>query len=224
VLLDFLRRELVIKVDYLNTAYQESLLQQSSQHLIDPWAIDENESQQMEHAAVLFARPAQGRDDYGGNVYLTARGGFGQYLGRRGTFPEWADRSHWMTVTRSSRPSGIACGRRSAGDRYAFPQRRRRAWLSTSRIRPALDGRRRQRAFHDPIRVPRAAAAGGRTNPFFVAFYRTVAASLGGMEAREHTAQVPYDRRLDREDRFRAGRLPVLYCSPTMELGIDIAD
>ena len=38
MLLDFLRRELVIKVDYLNTAYQESLLQQSSQHLIDPWA------------------------------------------------------------------------------------------------------------------------------------------------------------------------------------------
>ena len=40
----------------------------------------------MEHAAVLFPRPAQGRDDYGGNVYLTARGGFGQYLGRGSTF------------------------------------------------------------------------------------------------------------------------------------------
>ena len=88
VLLDYLRRELAIKIDYLNPAYQESLLQQSSQRLIEPWAIDENESLAMEHAAVLFPRPAQGRDDYGGNVFLTARGGFGQYLGRRGTFPE----------------------------------------------------------------------------------------------------------------------------------------
>ena len=80
------------------------------------------------------------------------------------------------------------------------------------------------RAFHDPIRVPRAPATGGRTNPFFVDFYCNVAASLGGMEAREHTAQVPYDKRLDREERFRRGLLPILYCSPTMELGIDIAD
>src|SRR6185437_4438851 len=65
-----------------------NLLQQSSQRLIDPWTIDENESLAMEHAAVLFPRAAQGRDDYGGNVFLTARGGFGQYLGRSSTFPE----------------------------------------------------------------------------------------------------------------------------------------
>ncbi len=88
VLLDYMRRELAIKVDYLNPTYQENLLQQSSQRLIEPWAIDENESFAMEHAAVLFPRPAQGRDDYGGNVYLTARGGLGQYLGRSSTFPE----------------------------------------------------------------------------------------------------------------------------------------
>ncbi len=225
VLLDYLRRELVIKVDYLSPPYQESLLQQSSQHLIDPWAIDENESLAMEHSAVLFPRPAQGRDDYGGNVYLTARGGFGQYLGRRGTFSEWADR-----LTLDDRDAiirgllgalveggllEIVLPARNGDDvpGYQLPASVLR-WV-------AGDG---ERAFHDPIRVPRAAASGGRTNPFFVSFYRTVAASLKGMEAREHTAQVPYDRRLDREERFRAGRLPILYCSPTMELGIDIAD
>ena len=225
VLLDYLRRELVIKVDYLNTAYQESLLQQSSQHLIDPWAIDENESQQMEHAAVLFPRPAQGRDDYGGNVFLTARGGFGQYLGRRGTFPEWADR---LTLDDRDEIIRGLLGALVEGGllEIVMPVRNGEDvpgyQLPASVLRwVAGDG---QRAFHDPIRVPRAAAAGSRTNPFFVAFYQTIAASLRGMEAREHTAQVPYDRRLDREERFRSGRLPVLYCSPTMELGIDIAD
>src|SRR5215203_3078709 len=43
------------------------------------------------------------------------------------------------------------------------------------------------------------------------------------MEAREHTAQVPSDKRQEREEQFREGTLAVLYCSPTMELGVDIA-
>ena len=80
------------------------------------------------------------------------------------------------------------------------------------------------RAFHDPIAVPSLPDQGGRTNPYFVDFYRTVAADLLGLEAREHTAQVPYEQRLDREERFRSGKLPVLFCSPTMELGVDIAE
>ena len=79
------------------------------------------------------------------------------------------------------------------------------------------------RAFHDPIRVPRQPSEGGRTNAFFVDFYRRVAADLHGLEAREHTAQVPYANAQEREERFREGKLPILYCSPTMELGVDIA-
>src|SRR4029077_9218425 len=33
-----------------------------------------------------------------------------------------------------------------------------------------------------------------------------------------------YEHRLNREERFRSGKLPVLFCSPTMELGVDIAE
>jgi hypothetical protein len=76
--------------------------------------------------------------------------------------------------------------------------------------------------FHDPIRVPNRPAEGGRTNPFFVNFDQKVAGQLRGLEAREHTAQVPYEERERREKDFGAGTLPVLYCSPTMELGVDI--
>jgi hypothetical protein len=65
---------------------------------------------------------------------------------------------------------------------------------------------------------------GGRTNPFFVEFYKGVASGGQGIEAREHTAQVPSDVREQREKDFRTARLPVLFCSPTMELGVDIAD
>ena len=72
-----------------------------------------------------------------------------------------------------------------------------------------------------------------------------MAARLFGIEGREHTAQVEQERREWREWRFRWGDedrakldeekeelrqagepkrfLPVLFCSPTMELGVDIS-
>lgn len=74
-------------------------------------------------------------------------------------------------------------------------------------------------------------------NAFFQRFYRESAAALASLEAREHTAQIvkPGERQR-RERRFRwedsdttkeaegLRRLPYLVCSPTMELGVDIAD
>ncbi|MFZ4603480.1 MAG: Zn-binding domain-containing protein [Caulobacterales bacterium] len=89
-------------------------------------------------------------------------------------------------------------------------------------------------------------------NAFFQGLYRTIAVQLAhddagvfGLESREHTAQVDQDRREWREKRFRweskdreflsqrkeelkqAGEpgvfLPALFCSPTMELGVDIS-
>jgi Distinct helicase family with a unique C-terminal domain including a metal-binding cysteine cluster len=47
---------------------------------------------------------------------------------------------------------------------------------------------------------------------------------LHRLEAREHTAQVETAVRQEREGRFREATLPVLFCSPTMELGVDIAE
>jgi superfamily II DNA helicase RecQ len=50
-----------------------------------------------------------------------------------------------------------------------------------------------------------------------------VARELRGLSAREHTAQVGPLEREERERAFRKGSLPLLYCSPTMELGVDIS-
>ncbi|HSM74180.1 MAG TPA: helicase-related protein, partial [Desulfobacterales bacterium] len=76
---------------------------------------------------------------------------------------------------------------------------------------------------HDPVRMPRLPKAGLRPNAFFVDFYTQVAAGLQATQAREHTAQVSMEDRLEREAQFRVARLPILYCSPTMELGVDIS-
>jgi len=75
-----------------------------------------------------------------------------------------------------------------------------------------------------------------QVNRFFQRLYCEAGESLAALEAREHTAQVvAAGERQRRERRFRwlaedqndptlARRLPYLVCSPTMELGIDIAD
>jgi ATP-dependent helicase YprA (DUF1998 family)/very-short-patch-repair endonuclease len=226
VLLDFLRRELAIKVNYLDRTLQEQIQQKSSQRLIDPWAIDENESRAMEYAAVAFPRPTAGQSDSGDYVFLSARGGFGQFLGRKATFsPVTAAPLKLDDKQRIIREllerlavAGIVeavVPKRSADDVAGYQVvADALAWV-------AADG---TRAFHDPIRVPRASTDGGRTNQFFVGFYSNTAAKLQGLAAREHTAQVPYEERIKREEDFREAKLPVLYCSPTMELGIDIAD
>jgi very-short-patch-repair endonuclease len=65
---------------------------------------------------------------------------------------------------------------------------------------------------------------GRKANQFFQSFYSSNAQNIKVMEGREHTGQVNYDNRKDREERFRNGQLSTLFCSPTMELGIDISD
>jgi ATP-dependent helicase YprA (DUF1998 family) len=61
-------------------------------------------------------------------------------------------------------------------------------------------------------------------NRFFQDFYQGNAQFLHSLEGGEHTGQVSNEDRQERENKFRNGQLASLFCSPTMELGIDIAD
>lgn len=226
-LLDYMRRELAIKVDYLDKNYQERIQQLSSQRLVEPWAIDENE--RMEYASVLIPRSSGGDDGRGNFTYVSARGGFGIYLRRPGTLVEYdalengklgLDETtsiirHLLEGLRVAGLVEITQDPKDNGDVAGYQ-------LVASAMRwHAGTG---ERAFHDPIRVPNESQEGGHPNAFFVDFYRSVAQSLVGLEAHEHTAQVPYEEREKREEQFRSGELPILYCSPTMELGVDIAE
>jgi ATP-dependent helicase YprA (DUF1998 family) len=216
VLLDYLRRELAISVDYLNTDYQEKLQQLSSQHLIEPWAIDEDE--RMVYAAKAYPRTRQ--EDYASNVYISPRGGFGQFLRRQNVLGSPSQPDIATTAKIISDLLAVMC---EAGMLEQVDQAHDGTpgyqLSAAAMVWQAGDGTKPSR---DPIRVPRA-PRGGSVNEFFVEFYKTVAHGLLGVRAREHTAQVPYAFRLEREEEFRSGHLPILYCSPTMELGIDIA-
>ena len=225
VLLDYMRRELAIKVSYLDPIAQDSLKQLSSQKLIAPWAIDENET--LETSSILFPRKRLGdQDEYGGYLYLSPRGGYGQYLRRTGTFTDYHDRIsideieeiidqllHCLKI--AGLVEIVVDEKDDSGHKPGFQL------VASGMIWKVGDG---TQAFHDPIRVPRMPEVGGKTNSFFVNFYKTVDQSILGIEAREHTAQVPAEQREEREEKFRSGELPILYCSPTMELGVDISE
>jgi ATP-dependent helicase YprA (DUF1998 family) len=221
VLLDYLRRELCLQVDYLDANFQERLRQQSTQSLNEPWALDENE--QLDYARIAVPR-SERPGDFGGMRYVSGRGGLARFIRRSSTFPdhqapisipeseqiirellqtlEAADLVHHVAVpAQAGDPPGYQV--KAAGIRWC-----------------AGDG---QEGFHDPVRMPNAPERGVRPNPYFIELYRSVSAGGPTLEAREHTAQVTDSEREKREQRFREGRLPVLYCSPTMELGIDIA-
>ena len=61
-------------------------------------------------------------------------------------------------------------------------------------------------------------------NRYFQQFYQNIPLKDVCLEAKDHTGQVSKEDREQREQDFREGKFPVLYCSPTMELGIDIKD
>jgi DNA helicase IV len=218
VLLDLLRRELAIEVDYLRKDWQEALQQRSNQLLIEPWALDEDE--ELTHARIAYPRPRAGVD-YRGDLYVGTRGMFGQFLRRPTTFGSGtrlttADSELVISDLFSALAKEgllVVVDEKDEGSGYR---------LNASQLRwRASDGKT---PYHDQLRVPELPETGGTVNPFFVGFYQGVAADSQGIEAREHTAQVPADVREQREKDFRSAKLPVLFCSPTMELGVDIAD
>jgi ATP-dependent helicase YprA (DUF1998 family)/very-short-patch-repair endonuclease len=223
VLLDFMRRELAIRVNFLDPIEQESIRQLSRQRLIAPWALDDIE--QLERSCIVFPRAkGDSRDTAGHFVYISPRGGLGLYLKRQGTFQ---DIEHPLSMEDVAQIIPELCEQlvipglvhrtlqpREAGDVGGYQIN---AAAMVWRPGTGLTG------VHDPVRVPRRPEGGLRTNPFFTEFYRGEMSDLKRLEAREHTAQVPSEIREKRENDFRTATLPILYCSPTMELGVDIS-
>lgn len=60
-------------------------------------------------------------------------------------------------------------------------------------------------------------------NLFFQNFYKTKFNESKKLIAEDHTGQVSVEDRKRKEEQFRNGEISFLFCSPTMELGIDIS-
>lgn len=235
VLFEVMRGELAIESDFLKKATTDGLGLSSRDNLRLPWAISEQET--VSSASLLIVPegaggrplpPGRGRDNRlitaGPNSRVGKKLRDGRIWGRRLNAPEYtelleglvkvATQQNWIREVTEYGITGLR--------------------LLPSAIRLVAD-------------APKA-----DVNTYFAMLYRETANvltsdddSLLGFESREHTAQVDKDLRLWREARFRwgdAGRrnldamrvdqtnsmeadsfLPVLFCSPTMELGVDIS-
>ncbi len=71
----------------------------------------------------------------------------------------------------------------------------------------------KQRAYKDQAPKP---------NEFFRNLYQRDFAKMKRLKGDDHTGQIGTDLRIEREEQFREGKISSLFCSPTMELGIDI--
>jgi superfamily II DNA/RNA helicase len=74
----------------------------------------------------------------------------------------------------------------------------------------------KQRSYKDRTTV--------QPNVFFQRLYLRDFSQTKRLQGEDHTGQLNTDTRIEREDKFRSGDISALFCSPTMELGIDISN
>lgn len=216
--LNHLRRSLAIDAECLQGIKQLSLIRQVNQILKEPWTFDDDE------------RLAEGRwfawgERQYGDFSLSPISVLGKFLRSSRAWPELPKKlrpEDYKNLLRDlvkvlNQAGYIAI--EENGDNF--------------RIQLQIDSmhwvRGEGRMEPDPVRLMRLRSATDESlmreaNKYFSDFYKSEAETLAHLEAREHTGQTSREDRDDREKRFRAGDLSCLFCSPTMELGIDIAD
>jgi len=223
-LLDHLRGSLVIDAAALTADRSRALVQRANQWLREPWAIDEWERLR-QGAIALLPGVTAARTEQIPTVGLGYRSTVGRYLRSRHTWGSTAPlstdevetlivgivealRGHIVTViNRQGAPYGVQI--------MAGALR----WEPGTGETPGPDPVR-ARSLH----LRRTEVLTSRPNTYFERLYRERSSYLAGVTGREHTGQVSADERIERETAFRTGKLAALFCSPTMELGVDIAD
>lgn len=231
-LLDCMRKALCIKTIYLDPSFQEQLRNRSYNELKEPWGLSEDERLFSYAYMVPRTRPRTDRAQ-ARIVYISWRSAFGRRLRAQAT---WADNPYFPRNFDENTYNAVidAILRVLTTYGYVEPTELSRGCLGYRLNSSVLAWRA------DSFEKEQA----GATNIFYRTLYDNVAKLLHDsdrflhqLEAREHTAQVDPDIRAKREARFRRGLapqrivegtvepagLPVLFCSPTMELGVDIS-
>jgi hypothetical protein len=240
VLFDYLRQGLAIDAPVLEKTALESLKQRGNNMLRVPWGFGREDPRS---AAALFTAPPRRADIVARDEEIILRGGSRSVLGRRlRTSRSWDGDAR----ARAMKPTDYL-------DVLAHMLSAARTHGLVVEVPTAFDDTKGWRLHAGAVLFQAAEPILGRgDNPFFRDLYRTLAAvmrepesAVFRYEAREHTAQVRPERRIRREQRFRFGAkdrdelanavqemreygepsrlLPVLVCSPTMELGVDIS-
>lgn len=234
-LLDQMRKNLCIKSIYLDPSFQEQVRNRSFNDLKEPWGFTEYEKPAPSSYMIPRPRPKQ-RQNGMPTAHISWRSKFARSLRnqkfwgiKNPYYPEHFGEEEYNALVDNLLKILSDYGYVTADD------------LGNDTTGYRLDaGIIEWRLEEDKTRnVPV-----NSVNLFFRNLYENVSGMLGKgdrflhqLEAREHTAQVEGEQREEREERFRKGfsperiiegvlekrGLPVLFCSPTMELGVDIS-
>lgn len=242
VLLNAMRQGLAIDAEALDPVAQDSLRSRSLNTLRAPWGLGREEA--LRTSRFLMLDPPARRGNTPADEDKLLRAGFLSGIGRDLRKPTtWNGRTEARLLRRTDYSQLLQ-------DMLAVAAR---AGLVIQVPTPfgASLGWQLKSACVEFHAGDGTSARGGMDNAYFRSLYDNLARAIGAefhhfsFEAREHTAQVDKDRREARELRFRFGKddqerlaamqgelrqlgehqrfLPVLYCSPTMELGVDIS-
>ncbi|MEW6220960.1 MAG: DEAD/DEAH box helicase [Thermodesulfobacteriota bacterium] len=222
-LLDFMRTERCIKTRYLDPMQLEQFRNASFTSLKEPWGFEPDEMPR--EASWCLAGPRQPRRPIDEPL---ASASFRSRFGRELRKP-----SSWEPETDTHFPGKMTEDLYQSLVQDLLSGLMRHGLIEAGDLGDGLSG---YRVMGDILQWrlgpgPTSAVSSRPVdNPFLKDLYGNVATALAAgerflvrLEAREHTAQVDADERERREKRFEAAKLPVLFCSPTMELGVDIA-
>lgn len=225
-LLDEMRRSLAIDVSYFRDDTFESLQRATEERLVDPWVLSSGDKPKVGTAYPHPSRPGADR----ASLFLSARGKYGKYLRRAdGSFTGLDQDDLQLIITQLLTVLAKAGLVKEVETTPQRPGRfRHPSGPTTTGYRVAAQSLvwragRGESGAHDPLTRTYQSGDGPRINTFFLKLYRETADALAGLFAREHTAQVAPEDREKREEAFRKAELKLLYCSPTMELGVDIS-
>lgn len=219
-LLDVMRRGLAVKVDVLDREKQLDLVDTTKSRLLEGTVWYLEDSRELTNSAIAYPRKRSNNTESG--HFISSYGGFGQYL-KRFILPKV--------------PAGTNFGRNEIDAIIRFLFLALKRYGIVEQVRGEADDPGYQinadslrwlpaDGITRPIDRTRLISAGEippEANEYFLNCYKSFVDLKCLLEAREHTAQVASQDREDREERFRSGDLPLLFCSPTMELGVDIA-
>ncbi len=223
-ILDEMRRQLTIDVACLRRGQtQDELKRRAIEYLDEQWAFSEDESLRY---ASFFVLPDEARER--GDFSLSVRSVTGRWLKRtiKEKLGRELDSDAYITLIKAITGALTSYGLLIRTDEGTGAARQGGLRLRASALiwrlgdgAPAANPLRRYRG-----RGEAYALVEQRANQFFRGFYRRAGPLLAGMSGGAHTAQVRPAVRQQREEAFRKGQLASLFCSPTMELGVDIRD
>lgn len=213
-LLDFARKKLAIHAACLREVYQQQLRQRVNQLINERWCFDDSEERLRSAERLILPDQPSGRLS---GISLGPRSLVGRYLRRKlaiGNYEDFVAKLITVLVNQ-----GLLRRESDRGVEFVQLESAVLVWKKGTGDPPPPDPIYSRRAVSDIFTKVRQTA-----NEYFREMYKDRARSLRDVEGLEHTAQIKYENRQERERRFRAGDLKVLFCSPTMELGIDISD